>query len=235
MLPIRDRIPTVRFPLITVLIVLANIAVFGLQMLVLASGGEGAFQQLVLQYGVVPAQASAAPFSTGTWLDFLTSMFMHGGVMHILGNMLYLWIFGNNIEDVMGKFWFTVFYLACGVAASLAQIWSAPNSPIPGIGASGAISGVLAAYLVFYPTARVDTLVIFGFFARLTSLPAVIVLGMWFVLQLFNGFLSFGVSQASQGGVAWFAHIGGFVAGLILCLPWVAAARRHGARMVRYW
>jgi membrane associated rhomboid family serine protease len=235
MLPIRDRIPTLRFPLVTVLLLLANIVVFGLQMLILAGGGENALQQVVLDYGVIPAQVTAAPLATATWLTFLTSMFMHGGVMHIFGNMLYLWIFGNNIEDVMGKFWFLAFYLACGVAASLAQVWSSPSSPIPGIGASGAIAGVLAAYLVYFPTARVDTLVIFGFFARMASLPAVIVLGMWFVLQLFNGFLSFGVSSASEGGVAWFAHIGGFVAGLILCLPWIAAARRHHSRRAARW
>jgi len=157
-------------------------------------------------------------------------MFMHGGFMHILGNMLYLWIFGNNIEDVLGRFWFIIFYLLCGFAASAAQVVMSWGSSIPGIGASGAIAGVLAAYLLFFPTARVDTLIFLGLFARIAALPAVLVLGLWFVLQLFNGALSFGISES--GGVAWFAHIGGFVAGLILCLPWIAKARR---KRLRQW
>lgn len=234
MLPIRDRIPTVRFALVTVVLVLINVAVFLFQLLLQASGGEGALQQAIITFGVVPARITADPLAPANLLTLLTSMFMHGGFMHIFGNMLYLWIFGNNIEDVMGRFWFIVFYFACGLAASVAQVWSAPNSPLPGIGASGAIAGVLAAYLVFFPVARVDTLIFFGFFARIASLPAVIVLGLWFVLQLFNGVLSLGVASATGGGVAWFAHIGGFVAGLVLCLPWAPRARRWRARQVRY-
>ncbi|OQA40523.1 MAG: Rhomboid protease AarA [Chloroflexi bacterium ADurb.Bin325] len=224
MIPIRDRIPTYRFPLVTIVLILINVAVFLWQMLVLGAGGERALQQAVLEYGVVPARVAREP-GLATWLTFVTSMFMHGGVMHILGNMLYLWVFGNNIEDVMGRFWFTVFYFLTGFAASLAQVLSSWGSTVPGIGASGAIAGVLAAYLVFFPHARVDTLVIFGYFGRVISLPAVLVLGVWFLLQLFNGVLSLGVSSA-DGGTAWFAHIGGFVAGLILCLPWVSKARR---------
>jgi membrane associated rhomboid family serine protease len=234
MFPIRDRIPTVRYPLITVILIAINIVVFGMQMLLLAGGGEGALQQAVNTFGIVPARITEEPFAPATWLTFITSMFMHGGFMHILGNMLYLWIFGNNIEDVMGKFWFTAFYFATGIFASLAQVWSAPGSTTPGIGASGAIAGVLAAYLLFYPAARVDTLVFLGFFARIAALPAVLVLGLWFVLQLFNGVLSFGVAGGG-GGVAWFAHIGGFVAGLVLCIPWIARARRTKHRQARYW
>ncbi len=223
MIPIRDRIPTHRFPIVTMVLILINVAVFLWQMLVLGTGGEQALQQAVLEYGVVPARIAQDP-GLGTWLTFVTSMFMHGGIMHIVGNMLYLWIFGNNIEDVMGRFWFTVFYFLTGFAASLAQVLSSWGSTIPGIGASGAIAGVLAAYLLFFPRARVDTLIILGYFGRITALPAILVLGIWFLLQLFNGFLSFGVS--STGGTAWFAHIGGFVAGLILCLPWLGKARR---------
>ncbi len=229
MMPIRDRMPTTRFPVVTVILILINIVVFGWQMLILGGGGEEALQQAVTTWGVVPARVASDPGPL-TWLTFVTSMFMHGGFMHILGNMLYLWIFGNNIEDVLGRFWFIIFYLLCGFAASAAQVAVSWGSPVPGIGASGAIAGVLAAYLLFFPTARVDTLIFLGLFARIAALPAVLVLGLWFVLQLFNGALSFGISQS--GGVAWFAHIGGFVAGLILCLPWIARARR---KRMRQW
>jgi membrane associated rhomboid family serine protease len=223
MIPLRDRLPTRRFPIVTIVLIAINVVVFLFQMLVLGAQGEDGLQQAIYTFGVVPARLAADP-GPWTWLTFVTSMFMHGGFMHILGNMLYLWIFGNNIEDVMGAFWFTIFYFATGFAASAAQVLSSWGSTIPGIGASGAIAGVLAAYLIFFPAARVDTLILLGYLGRIASLPAVLVLGLWFVLQLFNGVLSFGVEAA--GGVAWFAHIGGFVAGLILCLPWLAQARR---------
>ncbi len=224
MIPIRDRIPTLRFPIVTLLLILINVVVFALQMLLLGSSGEEALNQAIIAYGVVPARV-ASDFGPATWLTFVTSMFMHGGFMHIIGNMLYLWIFGNNIEDVMGRFWFTVFYFACGFAASAAQVLASWGSGVPGIGASGAIAGVLAAYLIFFPRARVDTLILLGYFGSVRALPAILVLGLWFVLQLFNGFFSFG-GGAATGGVAWFAHIGGFVAGLLLALPWVGKARR---------
>jgi len=224
MFPIRDRLPTHRFPVVTVLFIAINIVVFAWQMLILGGGGEDALQQAVYTWGVVPARIAEDPGPL-TLVTFVTSMFMHGGFIHIIGNMLYLWIFGNNIEDVLGRFWFIVFYFACGFAASAAQVFATWGSNIPGIGASGAIAGVLAAYLLFYPAARVDTLIFLGLFARIAALPAVLVLGMWFVLQLFNGVLSFGMTET--GGTAWFAHIGGFVAGLILCLPWISKARRR--------
>ncbi len=234
MLPIRDRLPVHRFPLVTFSLIAVNVAVFALQMLVLGTGGERALQQVVNLFGVVPARVAAAPLAPATWLTFVTSMFMHGGFMHILGNMLYLWIFGNNVEDVMGRFWFLVFYFLCGFGASAAQVVASWGSRVPGIGASGAIAGVLAAYLLFFPTARVDTLVFLGYFVRIAAMPAVLVLGLWFVLQLFNGVLSLGM-DAAMGGVAWFAHIGGFVIGLILCLPWVPKARRMMIRRRRYY
>lgn len=234
MLPIRDRLPVYRFPLVTITLIVANVIVFALQMLVLGAGGERALQQAVYLFGVVPARVAAEPLAPATWLTFLTSMFMHGGFMHIFGNLLYLWIFGNNVEDVMGRFWFLVFYLLCGFGASAAQVVASWGSTIPGIGASGAIAGVLAAYLLFFPTARVDTLVFLGYFARIASVPAVLVLGLWFVLQLFNGVLSLGM-EAAMGGVAWFAHIGGFVAGLVLCLPWIPKARGMMGRRRSYW
>lgn len=234
MFPIRDRLPVYRFSVVTVMLITVNVIVFALQMLLLGAGGERALQQAVYLFGVVPARVAADPIAPATWLTFVTSMFMHGGFMHIFGNMLYLWIFGNNVEDVMGRFWFLVFYFLCGFAASVAQVVASWGSNIPGIGASGAIAGVLAAYLLFFPTARVDTLIFLGYFARIAAVPAVLVLGLWFVLQLFNGVLSLGM-DAAMGGVAWFAHIGGFVAGLILCLPWIPKARRMIRRRQSYW
>jgi len=149
-------------------------------------------------------------------LTILSAMFMHGSWMHLLGNMLYLWIFGDNVEDAMGHFKFLVFYLLCGVLATFAHIWSGPNSLIPSLGASGAIAGVLGAYLVLYPTRRIRVLIGYIAFFRIIYLPAVVVIGLWIALQLFSGFGSIAVTDESSGGVAYWAHIGGAVAGLVL-------------------
>jgi len=175
---------------------------------------------LVARYALIPAELLRGTDLPPTipvplWLTLVTSIFLHGGIMHLLGNMLYLWIFGDNVEDAMGPFRFLVFYLLCGIAASFAQIAIAPSSPIPMLGASGAIAGVLAAYFMLFPHARVLTLIPIFFFIRLISLPAVVLLGFWFVFQVINGAGALG----SHGGVAWFAHIGGFVAGAILVFP----------------
>jgi membrane associated rhomboid family serine protease len=143
-----------------------------------------------------------------------TSMFVHGGWFHVGGNMLYLWIFGDNVEDAMGKLRFTVFYLACGVGAALAQSLATSGSAVPMVGASGAVSGALGAYLILYPHARVWTLVVFGFFWRVVPIPALVVLGFWIVVQALNGILTFGSGE--PGGVAFLAHVGGFVAGMAL-------------------
>jgi membrane associated rhomboid family serine protease len=215
--------PTRSFPIVTILLVLINVVVFVYQMLILGAGGDRALNQFIMLHGVVPLRVETAP-GPATWWTFITSMFMHGGWLHIGGNMLYLWIFGNNVEDVLGKFWYLLFYLAAGIVASLAQVVMSPGSAVPGIGASGAIAGVLAAYLLFFPGARVDTLIFLGYFFTVRALPAVLVLGIWFVLQLFNGLASIGSVQG--GGVAYYAHIGGFVSGLILALPWLGYARR---------
>ena len=230
MIPLKDYIGTRRFPFVTVLLILVNVMVFVWEMLVLSTGGDAALQQTFLNYGVVPSRAAVAPL-TVVLLTFITSMFLHASILHIGGNMLYLWIFGNNIEDVLGHFWFLAFYFACGIVASAAQVFVSAGSDLPGIGASGAIAGVLAAYLIFFPRSQINTLLILGIFITIRRLPAIIVLGFWIVLQLVSGFLSFG--QTQTGGVAVFAHIGGFAAGLILALPWLARARAVGAR-VRY-
>jgi membrane associated rhomboid family serine protease len=163
--------------------------------------------------GMIPQ----APGPTPIYLTLLTAMFMHGGLMHILGNMLYLWIFGDNVEDRMGHVKFLIFYLLCGLFASAAHIFFSPNSVIPSLGASGAIAGVLGAYLVLFPHQRVRVLIPLGIFSQLTELPAIVVIGFWAVLQFLSGFGSIAQTTASEGGgVAYMAHIGGFVAGLVL-------------------
>jgi membrane associated rhomboid family serine protease len=175
----------------------------------------------------VAAQGCPVP-TASTWLTLFTDMFMHGGLLHLGGNMLFLWIFGNNVEDSMGRPKFLVFYLLAGLAATAGQILVGPNSRVPNLGASGAIAGVLAGYLVLFPGARILSLVFLGFFYQLLEVPAVILLGFWFVLQLVNGFGSFG--GTAQGGVAFFAHIGGFalgvVVGLLLRVVGAGTARR---------
>jgi len=206
MIPIRDINPMRRFPVITIGLIVINSLVFLYEL----SLNDPALNQLVMSAGVIPYQVTNE-FGPGVARDFITSMFLHGGWMHLLGNMLYLWIFGNNIEDRLGRARFSFFYLICGILASLAQILAVPDSPRPTIGASGAIAGVLGAYLVLYPSARVQSLVLVFYFVRLIEVPAVIVLGMWFVLQFFSGLTSLGMPD--MGGVAYFAHIGGFIAG----------------------
>jgi len=179
----------------------------------------------LMQFALTPAELLGGSDLPPTipipiWLTVLTSLFLHGSILHVLGNMLYLWIFGDNVEDAMGPVRFLVFYLLCGAIAALAQIAIGPGSSVPLVGASGAIAGVLAAYFMLYPYARVLTIVPIFFFLRLIAVPAALLLGFWFILQVISGAGSLGAS----GGVAWFAHIGGFVAGLALVFPF----RRRG-------
>jgi membrane associated rhomboid family serine protease len=209
-IPIRDDLRTRRIPVINYMLIAINVIVFILMWL--AGSGQDA---IVYQFALIPANF-LANINVANVTDIFTSMFMHGGLAHLAGNMLYLWIFGDNVEDRLGRFGYLVFYLAGGVVASLAHILTNPGSQIPTVGASGAIAAVLGAYLVMYPQSRVATFIPLGFFMRLTMLPASIVLGLWFVLQLFNGFLSLGGPDV--GGVAFWAHIGGFVTGLVVGL-----------------
>jgi membrane associated rhomboid family serine protease len=209
MIPLRDINPTRRFPFMTVAIIAINALVFVYE----SSLGDRALYQLVTQAGIIPYQVTQQ-FGPAVARDFLTSMFLHGGWMHLLSNMLYLWIFGNNIEDQLGPVRFVVFYLVCGVFAALAQVVTGPLSLTPTIGASGAIAGVLGAYLLLFPRARVQSLIFVFYFIRFVEIPAIIVLGFWFILQFFNGLASLGVTTG--GGVAYFAHIGGFLAGVVL-------------------
>ena len=212
MIPLRDDNPTTIPPVVT-------IGLCALVFLWQQTLSQDAGTIAVYAYGVVPAvlfgNDSLPPgiARIPAELSIFTSMFMHGGWMHIIGNMLYLWIFGNNIEDTLGHVRFVLFYLLCGVAAALAQSLINTHSEVPMIGASGAIAGVLGAYMVLFPRAHVLVLVPFGFFTQLLRLPALLVLGFWFVLQLFEGGL---IAANGEGGVAHWAHIGGFVAGIAL-------------------
>lgn len=229
MLPLKDDVPTRTLPFVTVGLIVANVVVFLYQTSLLLDGAGGrAFQAFIFEFGLIPCRltgVAAAPGVCPTSAEFpdpvltvFTSMFMHGGFFHIAGNMLYLWIFGNNVEDTLGHGRFVGFYLGSGVAAALAQAVVGPSSPVPMVGASGAVSGVLGAYLLLFPHARVYTLVVFGFFWQIVRIPALIVLGFWIVVQFLNGIITFGAALAGEaaGGVAWFAHVGGFLAGMAL-------------------
>lgn len=213
MIPLHDDNPTNIFPLVTITFIAACSIVFFWQMSLGSAGNQAA----IYSFGIIPAvllntaQLPPALNLAPAELTVFTSMFMHGGFMHLAGNMLYLWIFGNNIEDSMGHGRFMVFYAVCGMAAVAGQTLQDPGSEIPMIGASGAISGVLGAYLLLYPRARVLVLIPLGFFTQLVRLPAALVLGLWFVIQIVSSTLS-----GPGGGVAWYAHIGGFLAGLLL-------------------
>ncbi|MBI2153480.1 MAG: rhomboid family intramembrane serine protease [Candidatus Rokubacteria bacterium] len=238
MLPLKDDIPTRTVPFVTVGLIASNILVF-LYQASLQLGDDPvasrAAQAFIFEFGLIPCRLTGAcevpadfPHPVAT---IFTSMFMHGGFFHVFGNMLYLWIFGNNVEDTLGHGRFLGFYLASGVAAALGQTLVGPSSATPMIGASGAVSGVLGAYLVLFPYASVLTLIVFGFFIRIVRIPALFVLGFWIIVQFLNGLITFGASVAGQGpegGVAWFAHIGGFLAGIVLLY---ALRPRHPYRL----
>ncbi|HEY7633084.1 MAG TPA: rhomboid family intramembrane serine protease [Thermoleophilaceae bacterium] len=236
MIPLKDNIPTRRFPILTVALIAINVFVF----VFLQHGGHIGFgspnENNLVRWGLIPYEVThpgkhcdlvpggtvacqGQPGVSGTpsnqpatWITFWTSMFMHGGFLHIAGNMLFLWIFGNNIEDSMSRWRFVLFYLLGGAVANFAQVAVGPDSTAPGIGASGAIAAVLGGYALLYPRARVITAVILIFFITLLDLPALVVLGGWFLLQLLDAALN----SPLGGGIAYFAHIGGFVFGLLL-------------------
>lgn len=231
MIPLHDDNPTERFPVVTVLLIATCVLIFLYQNSLPDRMGE----LFVFQYGAIPALLFGYatlpddfPPAIPVGLTLFTSMFLHGGWMHLLGNMLYLWIFGNNIEDAMGHGKFLVFYIVCGILAALSHALTDLSSPIPMVGASGAISAILGAYLLLYPRAHVLVWMM-GF--GIARVPAGIVLGMWFLTQLVSGSMSVG---ASGGGIAFFAHIGGFVAGMALVglfkrpdVPFFAEGRRY--------
>jgi membrane associated rhomboid family serine protease len=224
MFPYRDDNPTLSTPIITIFLIGANVAVW---VLIQGMGSDPRLAQSICELGLIPAEflgrvlpGTSVPLSpTATcvlgverhWYTPLTSMFLHGGWFHLIGNMWFLWLFGNNVEDSMGRGRYLGFYLLCGVAAAATQTFVSPASIVPMVGASGAISGVMGAYVVLYPRVRVHMLVILFVFITRIAVPAYLMLGYWFLLQLFGGSMAQG-----EGGVAFWAHVGGFVAGALL-------------------
>ena len=212
MIPLRDNNPRRTVPIVTYLLIAINVLGFLWEL----SLGPN-LDRSIFAVSFIPKRFWLPGYWTADLISIFVSMFLHGSVMHIGSNMLYLWIFGDNVEDRLGHFRYLLFYLLCGVAATLAHAFFSPASRLPAIGASGAIAGVLGAYLLLWPHARVLTLIPIVFFITLRELPAVLILGLWFVLQFFSGIGSLGVPDAQDmGGVAYFAHIGGFVAGMLL-------------------
>ncbi len=219
MIPLRDVIPSRTWPGLTVALVALNSLVYVRQM----GLSDGELETFIRTFGLVPA--------TFNWGAVCSSMFVHGGLMHLVGNMLYLWIFGDNVEDRMGHGRFLAFYLLCGVAAALAQTFVSPDSGVPMVGASGSVAGVMGAYFVLYPKSRVLTL--FPFPLTLIEIPAVYLLGLWFVMQFVNGLGSLAPPAEGQlaGGVAFWAHIAGFAAGVLL----IFLFRRPERGRVEWW
>jgi membrane associated rhomboid family serine protease len=220
MIPLRDVIPSRTTPYVTISLIALNALVFVYQF----SLGAGV-EEFVLYFGLIPAAFS--------WVAVLTSMFVHGGLLHFGGNMLYLWIFGDNVEDRMGHGRFLVFYLLCGVAAALAQTIAVPDSVVPMVGASGAIAGVMGAYFVLYPRSRIVTLVPIFLFIQIIEVPAIFFLGFWFLLQLVSGVGSIATATGGEpaGGIAFWAHAAGFLAGL----SGVLVFRRPERQRVEWW
>ena len=219
MIPIRDLNQTRRTPIVTWSLIAANVLIFVGS---LSLGSKGA-EEVVMRFGVIPdvlvngnwTAPRTAGGSLGSWVTPVTSMFLHGGILHLGSNMLFLHVFGDNVEDVLGRARFVWFYLLCGLGAVIGQVLVDPSSMVPMIGASGAISGVLAGYVTLFPHARVVTLIPIFIFIHFMEVPAGIFIVLWFLLQLVQGYLSLGMIAEGGGGVAWFAHIGGFLAGLV--------------------
>ena len=217
MFPLRDTQRSFSFPFVTIALIVVNMLAFLFEL----SLGPYLRDRFLMVYGLVPERASL--------VTMFTSMFLHGGWMHVLGNMWFLWIFGDNVEDALGHAKYLLFYLLCGLAAAFTQIFFEPLSRVPTIGASGAIAGVMGAYMVKFPSSRILTLVFIFFFITTFEVPAVFMLAYWFLIQFFNGVGSIGYSQVSAGGVAWFAHVGGFLCGIAL-IYLMGTRRRYYSR-----
>ena len=224
MIPLKDDNPSRTVPFVTLLLIGVNLAVFLYELTL----PPAALQGLIRGFGAVPSALSLGHLPASgmveiPWLTLITSMFLHGGLFHVGGNMLYLWIFGDNVEDAMGHFRFLVFYLLCGITAALFQIAAMPSSRVPLVGASGAIAGILGAYVLLYPSARIRALIIFLFIVRVVPIPALFILGLWFVMQVLSA------PASGRSGVAFFAHIGGFLAGMLLIGLFAGGRRRRRA------
>jgi membrane associated rhomboid family serine protease len=228
MIPLRDNIPTRRFPVVTVLLIALNVVAFLYDQMtghteiarVLTNRGVAEVEHFVggisERYALIPAEVTQN-FSLA-WLTIFTSMFLHGGWLHLGGNMLSLWIFGNNVEDTLGRVRYLLFYLACGAAGALAHIYTDPTSTIPTIGASGAVAGIMGGYLILFPHAQILTIVPLFIVSTLMDVPAILVIGFWALLQFLSANWLGGGDMLRGGGVAYMAHIGGFVAGVVLIL-----------------
>jgi len=227
MFPIRDSVRSESIPVVTRGLVIVNALVFLMELAFTSQARE----ELFYLFGIVPARfahpdwAAAHGFPPHHFLPLLTHQFLHGGWLHIISNMWALWVFGDNVEDRMGSFRFLIFYLLCGVAAGFTQMLSSPSSTIPSVGASGAIAGVLGAYLLLFPTARVEVVMPIWFYPVFFELPAVLYLGFWFFSQLFSGTMAL-ASPRQVGGIAWWAHVGGFVSGMLFCGIFIKRRRR---------
>jgi membrane associated rhomboid family serine protease len=237
--PLKDNIPTLRFPVVTVALIALNvIAYFFWQQGGLTLGDPSSQDYLchLYDYAEIPFEVTNPGDQVGvqgcdaptvpTWLTLFTAMFMHGGLVHLGGNMLFLWIFGNNVEDSMGPVKFLAFYLLGGLAAAALQIVIDPDSQIPNLGASGAVAGVLGGYLILFPRARVITVIFIIFFFTIIELPALLILGFWFLQQVLFGYFDL-AGPSGEGGVAYFAHIGGFVFGMLLIRVFASEQRRR--------
>ncbi len=222
MFPLRDTQPSYSRPIVTIVLIVVNILVFLFEF----SLDDYTRNAFIALYGLTPEHFQIT--------NIFTSMFLHGGWLHVLGNMWFLWIFGDNIEDILGHAKFVVFYLVCGVAAAMAQVAVSPDSRVPMVGASGAIAGVMGAYMLKFPHARIQSILFVLFFITRIDVPAWLMLIYWFATQLFSGVGSIGYTQASQGGTAFFAHIGGFVAGMIL-IKTLGTRERYYRRRDLYW
>ncbi|MGD0205616.1 MAG: rhomboid family intramembrane serine protease [Dehalococcoidia bacterium] len=230
MIPIGDSVRARTFPYVNIAIIIANFLVFFYEV-----GFVSNINKLFFDWAVVPAELTDYLGNPGDHplrilFTPITAMFLHGGWFHIAGNMIFLWVFGDNVEDAVGHLRYLAFYLLCGIAATAAQVWIDPNSQVPTLGASGAIAGVLGAYLVLYPRATIAA-VIMPFFFWTAYVPAFLLIGFWFFLQLFNGVASIGYAVGASEGVAWWAHVGGFSAGFLLL--WFFRPRRRSAGIGR--
>jgi membrane associated rhomboid family serine protease len=222
MIPLRDTQPSHSTPFVTVILIAINVLIFLFQI----SLEPFSRNHFIEVYGMIPDRFQ--------YSDLVTSMFLHGGWMHVIGNMWFLWIYGDNVEDILGHGKYLLFYLLCGIAAGLLHAWTNPLSRVPTVGASGAIAGVMGAYLVKFPHSRILTLVPVFVFITTIEIPAVFILMYWFVIQFFSGVGTVGRTQISQGGVAWWAHVGGFLAGMLLIMI-LRTHKRYSRRRDLHW
>ena len=229
MIPLKDENPSRTVPITNAFLILVNVSVFVYQYFLIPGGASPLF----LQLGCIPYEFANfvdidPPALIPIPLTIITAMFMHGGWIHLLSNLLFLWIFGDNIEDRLGHLKYLFFYMTCGTIASLLHIMTNLNSQIPSIGASGAIAGVMGAYMYLFPKARIRTLVIWFVFIQVVRIPALIMLGYWILIQVLSGFAEFGTQ--TEGGIAWFAHIGGFVTGFFMIIMMKKRRKRSAVR-----